>query len=113
MDAQSVQQVVTEGLTRLKTAMEQEYVVPHHQRLILAEQEIVSVKGSIDAEVTSMKSTIDAGMLSMKAESTSETESMKGIIEKEIDSVKQRVQDWEGKQNAIKKGMEEYVVKTR
>jgi len=113
MDQQGVTQIVTEGLTKLKAAIEQEFVMPHQQRMALAEQEIISVKGKIDAEVTSMKSTIDAGMIKMQSQSSNETEAMKGIIDAEMTSVKQRVQDWEGKQEVVKNGMEAYVTKTR
>ncbi len=113
MDQQGVTQIVTEGLARLKATIEQEFAIPHQQRMALAEQEIISVKGTIDAEVTSMKSTIDAGMLKMQAQSSNETEALKGIIDAERTSVKQRVQEWEGKQEAIKNGMEAYVTKTR
>ena len=113
MDQQGVTGIVTEGLTKLKAAIEQEFVMPHQQRMALAEQEMISVKGTIDAEVTSMKSTIDAGMLKMQVQSSNETEVMKGIIDAEMTSVKQRVEDWEGKQEVIKNGMEAYVTKTR
>ena len=113
MDQQGVAQIVNEDLARLNATIEQEFAIPHQQRMALAEQEIISVKGTIDAEVTSMKSTIDAGMLKMQAQSSNETEALKGIIDAERTSVKQRVQEWEGKQEALRNGMEAYVTKTR
>ena len=113
MDVQAVTAIVTDGLTKLKATIEQEHVGPQMQRMTLAEQEIINVKGTVDKEVTSMKSTIDGGMLALRADSVKDTESMKNVIEKEMDSVKKRVEDWETKQGAIRQGMEDYVVRTR
>ena len=76
MDVQAVTAIVTDGLTKLKATIEQEHVGPQMQRMTLAEQEIINVKGTVDKEVTSMKSTIDGGMLALRADSVKDTESI-------------------------------------